>query len=121
MKTLLRNRLLPITSLPFEELNSAEVAVKVVRNGRTLDVPDMTVSALTSDSMDSTSSEDEESNEDEPPESQTYRIPMRRNPNVPGLRPRTHIQGRTIGRPPGRPQRNRQAPGWMQCGSWLMQ
>ena len=115
------NELLPITSLPIEELNSAEVAVKTARNRRILDVPDTTASALTSDSTDSTSSEDEDSNENEPPESQTYRIPMRRNPNEPGLRPRTHPQGRTTGRPTGRPQRNRQVPGWMQSGSWLMQ
>ena len=87
MKTLHRNELLPITSLPIEELNSAEVAVKTARNTRTLDVPDTIVSTLTSDSTDSQSSEDEESNEDEPPESQTYRIPMRRNPNELGLRP----------------------------------
>ena len=121
VKTLHRNQLLPITSLPIEELNSAKVAVKIARNRRALDVPDTTVSALTSDSTDSTSSEDEDSNEDEPPESQTYRIPMRRNPNVPGLRPRTQHQGRTTGKPPGRSQRNRQAPGRMQSGSWLMQ
>ena len=121
VKTLHRNKLLHITSLPIEELSSAKVAVKTARNRRILDVPDTTVSALTSDSTDSTSSEDEESNEDEPPESQTYHIPMRRNPNEPGLRPRTHPQGRTTGWPTGRPQRNRQAPGWMQSGSWLMQ
>ena len=103
IKPLHRNQLLPITSLPVLELHEVEEASGKDSEQRTLGIPDTELTSEGSLNSSISSSDDDRDRHEELETS-----------------PRPYSQRRTPARLPRRPQRNRQAPGWIQSGNWVM-